>query len=97
MADAIRRHEIMVRLSDAELEELDKRRPSGIARAVYLRTLLREPRAKEDVADRREALAILSELARAGKVAAAVALVRELGLDDGPSLDDELDRILGGD
>ena len=87
----------MVRLNDEELERLDERGPSGIARAVYLRTLLREPPTDNDVADRTEALAILSAMARAGKVSAAVALVRELGTDDGPSIDGELDRILGGD
>ena len=97
MPDATRRHEIMFRLNDEELERLDEKRPGGIARAVYLRNLLREPPTGNDVADRTEALAILSAMARAGKVSAAVALVRELGPEDGPSLDDELDRILGGD
>ena len=87
----------MVRLNDEELQRLDERRSSGIARAVYLLTLLREPPTDNDVADRTEALAILSAMARAGKVSAAVALVRELGPDDGPSIDDELDRILGDD
>jgi hypothetical protein len=96
MSDVRRRHEVMVRLNDDELARLDDLRPAGVARAVYLRNLLREPPTDEDVADRQEALAILSALARAGKVAAAVALVRELRPDDGKRIDDELDRILGG-
>jgi hypothetical protein len=85
----------MVRLNDAELARLDEIRPGGVARAVYLRNLLREPPTDQDVADREEALAILSELARAGRVAAAVALVRELRPDDGKSIESELDRLLG--
>jgi hypothetical protein len=88
-------HEVMVRLNDAELARLDEIRPGGVARAVYLRNLLREPPTDQDVADREEALAILSELARAGRVAAAVALVRELRPDDGKSIESELDRLLG--
>jgi hypothetical protein len=90
-----RQHEIMVRLNDDELDRLDELRPAVTARAVYLRNLLREPPTDEDVADHKEALAILSALARAGKVGAAVALERALRSNDyGTTLDDELDRIL---
>jgi hypothetical protein len=94
MNDARRHNEVMVRLSDAELARLDEARPPGIARAVYLRNLLRKP-APEGIADRREVLGILSEQARAGKVAAAVALVRALKDWDEPTIDDALNRILG--
>jgi hypothetical protein len=96
MNDARRRHEVTVRLSDSELERLDERR-TGVARAVYLRTLLRQPPSREGIADRQEILALLSEQARAGKVAAAVALVRALKDEDEPTIDDALDRILGGE
>ena len=94
MNDARRRNEVMVRLTDAELARLDEGRPPGIARAVYLRSLLRQP-PPEGIADRREVLGILSEQARAGKVAAAIALVRALKDEDEPTIDDALDRILG--
>jgi hypothetical protein len=96
MNDARRHHQVMVRLTDAELARLDEARPPGIARAVYLRSLLRKPPA-EGIADRREVLGILSEQARAGKVAAAIALVRALKDEDEPTIDDALDRILGGE
>ena len=92
----MRDHEIMVRLSDAELAKLDETRPAGVARAVHLRNLIREEAATAPIADRQEVLALLSEQARAGKVAAAVALARALRDDDGPTIEDELDRILGG-
>lgn len=95
MSDVRRRHEVMVRLNDAELVRLDEIRPAGIARAVYLRNLLHEPPTDQDIADRQEAVAILSGLAQAGKVAAAVALVRELRPDDETSIESGLDRILG--
>jgi hypothetical protein len=94
MTDARRRNEVMVRLTDAELARLDEARPAGIPRAVYLRGLLREPPDRKDIADRREVLGILSEQARAGKVAAAIALVRALRDEDEPTIDDALDRIL---
>jgi hypothetical protein len=94
MNDARRHHEVMVRLNDTELARLDETRPPGIARAVHLRNLLRKP-PPEGIADRREVLGILSEQARAGKVAAAIALVRALKDEDQPTIDDALDRILG--
>jgi hypothetical protein len=97
MNDARRRNEVMVRLTDAELARLDEARPAGIPRAVYLRGLLREPPDRKDIADRREVLGILSEQARAGKVSAAIALVRALKDEDEPTIDDALDRILGGE
>ena len=97
MNDARRQHEVMVRLNEAELARLDENRPAGIAREVYLRGLLREPPDRKDIADRREVLALLSEQARAGKVAAAVALMRALKDEDEPNIHDALDRILGGE
>jgi hypothetical protein len=56
--------------------------------------LLREPPADQDVADHREALALLSEQPRAGKVAAAVALERALRHEDHGDFDNELARLL---
>jgi hypothetical protein len=90
-------HEVKVRLDDAELARLDELRPSVTPRAVYLRSLLREPPTDQGVAGRLEALAILSEMARNGKVTAAIALERALRgrHDDDPVFDDDLARILG--
>ncbi len=59
-----------------------------------MRSLVRELPKDPDVASRAEALSILSGFAREGRVAAAIALVRELPPDDGESFDDELERIL---
>lgn len=94
MSDEKRRHEVMVRLNEDELARLDELRPAVTARAVYLRNLLREPAADRDVADHREALAILSEMARAGRVTAAIALERALRHEDHGDFDDELARLL---
>jgi hypothetical protein len=94
MNEARRKHEVMVRLNDAELTCLDEHR-GGLSRAGYVRSLLREPPTDKGIVDRQEVLALLSEQARAGKVAAAVALVRALKHEDGPTIDDALDRILG--
>jgi hypothetical protein len=84
----------MVRLNDDELARLDELRPGVTARAVYLRNFLREPPTERDVADHREALAILSEMARAGKVTAAIALERALRSQDDATFDDDLARII---
>jgi hypothetical protein len=90
-----REHEIKVRVNGDELAVLDEMR-NGVSRAAYLRSLIRKPPGAGDVADRREALGILSSLARDGRVAAAVALERALrGEDVGPDAD--LDRLLRGD
>jgi hypothetical protein len=72
-----REHEIKVRLSDDELEALDELR-NGVSRAAFLRSLVRKPPEVTDVADRTESLAILTAMARDGKVTAAIALAREL-------------------
>ena len=96
MSDEKRTNEVMVRLSDSELARLDELRRGVTPRAVYLRNLLRESPADRDVADHREALALLSEQARAGKVAAAVALERALRHEDHGDFDNDLARILAG-
>ena len=78
-----RRHRLVVRLSDDELAQLDELRPRGVARAVFVRQLLREPM-PVDVATREEALSLLTSLARDRSVTAAVALERALRDDDVP-------------
>jgi hypothetical protein len=72
-----REHEIKVRLDDDELADLDAMR-NGVSRAAFVRSLVRKPPKVSDVADRAESLAILTAMARDGKVTAAIALAREL-------------------
>ena len=76
-----RPHTISIRLSNDEMARLDELRPRGVARAVFVRQLLREP-APPDVATREEALGLLTSLARDRSVTTAVALKRALREDD---------------
>jgi hypothetical protein len=73
-----REHLIKVTLNGDELARLDELRPAGTSRPAFLRSLLREPPRDDDVATREEALSILTQLARDGRVAAAIALERAL-------------------
>jgi hypothetical protein len=68
---------VKVTLSDDEAAVLDERR-GAIPRAVYLRGLLHGPPPSADIATRSEALHLLSQSARDGRVQAQVALAREL-------------------
>ena len=86
---------VRVTRTDAELARLDELRPAGMSRPAFLRSLLREPPRGDEVATRNEALAILTALARDGRVAAAIALERATR-ESGP-IDDALDEILGHD
>jgi hypothetical protein len=72
-----RRHDIKVSLNDQEVVRLDELRGDQ-ERAVYLRSLLREPPDGREVATRVEALAILTRLARDNRTTAAIALERAL-------------------
>jgi hypothetical protein len=96
MRDSRRQNDVLVRLSDSELARLDELRPAGTARATFMRSLLQAPPTEEEIATRSEVLAILSRLARDGRVAAAIALERALR-DEPAEPDDELERILRGD
>lgn len=91
-----RENEVKLRLSDPELARLDELRPRGSSRAAYLRSLLREPPTDHQVASREEALAILTSLARDGRVSAAIALERALREVATNETDDELATILRG-
>jgi hypothetical protein len=87
-----RKHAVKVSLNSEELARLDRARGSA-ERAVYLRTLLYEPPDISEIASHKEALAILSRLARAGGTAAAVALERALrDYPGGNDFDDEPSR-----
>jgi len=89
-----RKNDLMVRLSDEELARLDEIRPPGLSRPAFVRSLLREPPAGDEVATRSEALQILTGLAREGRVSAAIALERALReSEEGET--DPLDAILG--
>jgi hypothetical protein len=87
-----RENALKVTFSDEELARLEELRPSGTSRPSFLRSLLGEPPRDDEVATRGEALAILTRLARDGRVAAAIALERALRDQDEGS--DELDELL---
>jgi hypothetical protein len=91
-----REHKILVSLDGRELARLDELRPSGTARAVFLRQWLQGPSAVEESPSHAEAVAILARWARDGKVAAALerALRGEAGAE-GP--EGELERLLRGE
>lgn len=89
-----RAHDVHVRLSEDELAQLDEMRPTGMPRAVFVRSLLHKPPERADVASREEALSILTRLARSGKVAAAIHLARELRLEQDGGEGDPLDELL---
>jgi hypothetical protein len=60
-----RNHEVRVQVSDAELASLDDQR-GNLSRSGYVRTLIREPPAREAIATRDEVLA-LPAAGRAGR------------------------------
>ena len=64
---AKREHKVLVSLNDQEATRLDEIRGDE-ERAVYLRRLLHEPPKGNEVATHGEAMAILTRLARDGKV-----------------------------
>jgi hypothetical protein len=83
---------VVVRLNDQELARLDEIRGDE-ERAVYMRRLLHEPPKGTEVATHTEALAVLTRLARDGRVTAAIALERALRGDQPAS---ELEEFLHG-
>ena len=87
-----REHVVKVNLTDAELEELDELR-GGVPRAIWLRQAIHHPPDTTDVASREESLAILTSLARDGRVSAAIALERALR-GDASADDDPLEALL---
>jgi hypothetical protein len=88
-----RSHHVKVSLDDREVIRLDELR-GGQDRAVFFRELLRKAGPVEETPSRREAIRLLAESARAGRVAAQVALARELRDGDGRGV---MDWILHGD
>ncbi len=96
MRSRARAHNVMVKLNDRELARLDELRPPDVKRATFLRSLLQEPPSGDEVATRSEALAILTRLARDGRVTAAIALERAMR-DDQAAPEGELARLLGNE
>jgi hypothetical protein len=72
-----REHRIEVVLSDDELEQLDELR-AGVRRATWLRRSIQKPPEATDIASYDESLAILTSMARDGKVSAASDLEKAL-------------------
>ena len=72
-----REHRIEVVLSHNELERLDELR-GGVPRAVWLRQAIHKPPEVKDIASYDEALAILTAMARDGKVSAQSDLEKAL-------------------
>lgn len=86
---------VTVRLTAQDLARLDEMRGSAVSRSGFIRQLLRLSAPVEELPSRREALALLAESARSGKVAAQVALARELR--ERSDRDDIMDWIVGDD
>lgn len=57
---------------------MDELRGSGTSRSGFIRQLLRQSGPVDELPSRPEALRLLAESARSGKVAAQIALAREL-------------------
>jgi hypothetical protein len=87
-------HRVSVNLTQGEYARLLELRPEGMSDSAFFRQLLRRAGPVEEVPTRLEAIRLLGDSARSGKVAAQVALVRELR---DASDRNTLDWILHGD
>jgi hypothetical protein len=75
----VRNHVLRVRLSDIELAELDSAAvTAGLSRPRWVRHLITTGKRGHAPASREDALAMLETSARAGSVAAQIALAREM-------------------
>jgi hypothetical protein len=92
------RHPISVHLTSEEVARLDEIRSAEVSRSAFMRGLLRAAGPQDDAPTHDEAVRLLAESARGGKVAAQIALERALRADQGASdPDGELARLLRGD
>lgn len=92
------RHTVSVHLTTDEVARLDEIRPARVSRSGFMRGLLRAAGPLGDAPTHDEAVRLLAESARGGKVAAQIALERALRADQGASdPDGELARLLRGD
>ena len=79
---------VSVNLSADEYSRLEELCPGGMSASSFFRHLLRQAGPLEDVPSRAMALRLLAESARGGKVAAQVALARELRAGDQDAIRD---------
>jgi hypothetical protein len=87
---------VSIRMSREELSKVDELRPAGMSRSGFVRELLRRTGPVDDAPTYEEAVRLLAESARAGKVQAQVALERALRSEGAPDTDGELARLLRG-
>jgi hypothetical protein len=92
------RHTVSVHLTVDEVARLDELRPPQVSRSAFMRGLLRNSGPHDEAPTHDEAVRLLAESARGGKVAAQIALERALRADAGGSEPEgELARLLRGD
>jgi Arc/MetJ-type ribon-helix-helix transcriptional regulator len=88
---------ITVRLSPQDVARVDEMRGAGVSRSAFVRELLRQAGPVDEYATHSESLAILTRLARGGKVAAAIALERATRAETSAEPKGELWRLLHDD
>jgi hypothetical protein len=88
---------ITLRMTLAEVARVDELRPVGCSRSGFFRELLRGAGPLDGAPTHDEAVRLLAESARAGKVQAQVALERALRASGAPDADGELARLLRGE
>jgi hypothetical protein len=92
------RHTVSVHLTEEEVARLDEIRSSDVSRSAFMRALLRSAGPLDGAPTHDEAVRLLAESARGGKVNAQIALERALRADQGrEGADGELARLLRGD
>lgn len=85
-------------MTSDEVARLDEIRSAEVSRSAFMRGLLRTAGPLDAAPTHDEAVRLLAESARGGKVAAQIALERALRADQGASdPDGELARLLRGD
>jgi hypothetical protein len=88
------RHTVSVHLSEDEVTRLDEIRLPRVSRSSFMRGLLRAAGPLDEAPTYDEAIRLLAESARGGKVAAQIALERALRADGAPAPEGELARLL---
>jgi hypothetical protein len=91
------RHTVSVHLTEEEVARLDEIRSADVSRSAFMRALLRSAGPLDEAPTHAEAVRLLAESARGGKVNAQVALERALRGEHGADTDSELARLLRDD
>lgn len=91
------RHTVSVHLAADEVARLDEIRAGEVSRSAFMRGLLRNAGPQDAAPTHDEAVRLLAESARGGKVAAQIALERALRADTGVQPEGELARLLRGE